>query len=329
MKKNDRSIKKVIKNRIELQQGKKNSPNKRIRKKQKNEMGVRDKLRIGGTPPPKHMPVDLVSRSAIRRGENINVIKYNIKDYGKYVKSEDVDYDAIIYISSYNRYDKLEPILNQLFSQETIYSFKIIVMNDGSEDKRYFSLKNKFRHITYLKNKTNGGKRFYWKTINTILEEVKKYKCHAVIQMDDDFILCDNFIDGLVNKYFEIKSENNSYMLFKYHLGALDINKIDENTFFNPDLCFQGVDGGTMFDTEFLKMMGFNINDTKDWMKYGGSGVWNYLNDKIIEFGVMVYTFRESLVFHDGNDCSVMHSEIRKKRKYNTINYVGNQGKTK
>lgn len=72
MKKNDRSIKKVIKNRIELQQGKKHSPNKKVVKKQESKMNERHKLRIGGTPPPsKHMPVGLVGRSAIRTGETI------------------------------------------------------------------------------------------------------------------------------------------------------------------------------------------------------------------------------------------------------------------
>ena len=166
MKSEKRQIKKQIKARIE------------VRKQTK--MGVRDKYMItGGRPRP--IAVDLVSRNEIRTGiKRKDPIRYEIKDYGDYVKPESVDYDALIYISSYDRYEKLEQILNQLFSQETKYTFKVIVMNDGSTDKRYQYLKNKFPEIIYLRNKVNGGKESYWKRVNSIFREVKKYETHEI-----------------------------------------------------------------------------------------------------------------------------------------------------
>jgi len=45
--------------------------------------------------------------------------------------------------------------------------------------------------------------------------------------------------------------------------------------------------------------------------------------------GVMVYIFRKSLVYHDGNNDSKMHPEIRRVRKYYTVNYIDDEEKNK
>lgn len=272
-------------------------------------MNERDNIRIHG--------------NKYGKKNNIPYKPYKVKDYGIYEKKESVDYDVVINISSYNRYDKLFRILNHLFNEKTKYSFKLILMNDGSADNRYENLINIFPEIIYLKNKKNNGKCLYWKTINNIWDITKKFNTHATIQIDDDFILCDNFLDKLVDIFFKMKEVNNSIMLLKYHVGVLDNPRINENTFFNSDYRFQGVDGGTLFDIQFLNLIDFKLEDTQNWLKLGGSGVWNYLNDKIVENGVIVHTLKKSLAFHDGNDDSKMHPQVRNTRKYYTINYIG------
>ena len=91
MKSEKRSIKKKIKKIILIKQ-------KLI--KLNKIVGVRDKLRRGGTPP-KPIQVGL-TRGEIRRGVGVKYHEpYEFKDYGKYIKPEFVDYDAIIIISSY------------------------------------------------------------------------------------------------------------------------------------------------------------------------------------------------------------------------------------
>lgn len=327
MKKRKQTIKETIKKRNELREGIRYLKTSKGTHNTKN-MGSAEERRKLRTVPGYKKPIlnkkNLGIPVDLRHGKNVKLPykPYQIKDYGVYVKKENVDYDVVIYISSYNRYNKLERILNHLFTEETKYSFKIIVMNDGSTQYRYNKITKKFPEIIYLKNKKNNGKLLYWKTLNNIFNNIKEINTHAVIQIDDDFILCKNFLNKIVDLFFEIKEENNSFMLIKYHLGALDSPNIDENTHFNSDLKFQGVDGGTMFDINFLDLINFKLNDTEKWMKYGGSGVWNYLNDKIIEHGVCVYTTRKSLVYHDGNEDSKMHPDIRKIRKYYTINFI-------
>lgn len=315
MKNRDGNIKKTIKRRIEL--------TKKLQKSSKQviKMGVRDKLRQTAIPP-KPVPVDLVSRNEVRSGiKKADPVVYEIKDYGTYMKPENVDYDVLIYISSFDRYEKLLNILNQLYSQETRYSFKIIVMNDGSTDRRYYYLKNKFSEIIYLKNKVNGGRALYWQTVNTIFEELKKYSSYAVIQIDDDFILAKDFINILMDKFFELKQENNSYMGIRYHIPSFNENEIITDDYFNRIKRFQAFDGGSMFDPEFLKLINYNIKEINQNIfkqKFQHSHVWTSLNNFIRELGVMVYSTRKSLAYHNGNEDSKMHPELRLTKKIYT-----------
>jgi len=313
MKREKKSIKKIIKKRIEI-----------------SKMGVRDKFLITEK---KHRPiaVDLVSRNFVRTGIKRNSIKPNkhkpykpheIKNYGSYVKQPNVDYDTIIYVSSYNRYDKLFNILNQLFSQKSDYSFKVIVMDDGSTDEKYLNLKNIFPNILYLKNEENGGVKNYLETINTIFKEIKKYKTHAVIQIDDDFILSTEFINRLLKKFFQLKEKNNSYMGIRYHHFSYSNGITYDNDYFNPEKRYQGFDGGSLYDIQFLQLFNYELipkEEDKLWH------MWYVINSLVKELGLLVYTSKNSFALHDGNDESKIHPEVRKIKKLYTCNFIDNE----
>ena len=134
MKSEKKSIKKQIKARIELSK--------------QTKMGIRDKLRIGGIPS-KPIHVKLLTRMEMRMGVNKESITYEIKDYGEYIKPENVDYDVLIYISSFNRYKNVKGLLTQLFTQKSKYTFKVILMNDGSENRWYNQFPTMFPEIIY------------------------------------------------------------------------------------------------------------------------------------------------------------------------------------
>jgi hypothetical protein len=202
-------------------------------------------------------------------------------------------------------------------------------MNDGSTDKRYDDLENIFPNIIYLKNEVNGGKVLYWKTVNVIFQELKKYTAHAIIQIDDDFILCNNFINRLMDVFFKAKEENNAYMGIKYHIGSFDKDKKFSEDYYDRTKIFQGFDGGSLFDVQFLRMFNYNIQEINPNIfkqKYQHSHIWTTLNDFVKNFGVMVYTVKESLAWHDGNEDSKMHPELRKKRKIYTKNFIDDTG---
>ena len=271
--------------------------------------------RIG--PPPKENKNYFLNQSP-------SIKRYEVKDYGEYVKKEIVDYDVIICVASYNRYFFIENILNKLFTQKTKYRFKVILCNDGSDDIRYLNLPKKYPEIDYLKNKENYGSDRYWVTINRLWGCASKYKSHCLIQIDDDFDICIDFLEILLNVFFKIKEENNCYMGIRYHYG-MAVNgkrKYVYNSYYNPQKRFQGVDGGSLFDAQFMNMLEYKLPDVTQY-RSDGAGVWEYLNKMVVDLGVRIYTPRVSLAKHNGGDVSIMHpSTYNICERPQTINYI-------
>jgi hypothetical protein len=261
-------------------------------------------------------------RSAIRSGVYIPKKKYHrpfYTVYPSYEKKENVDFDVAICISSYNRYDKISQILKQLFEQESKYTFKVFVLNDGSTQKKreYDELVEKYPEIIYLKNRINGGKYNYWQTVTKLWLEVKEYDVHGLCQMDDDFVLCNNFVDNLMSRFFMKKEEDNGYMAFRYHLASFNDEKFTQHD------NLQSVDGGTLFDTYFLEKIDYTIPQQKLNSAHDDSKIWNFLTKKIREFGMKVNFYDSSLVFHDGNFDSKLHPYIRKFKTIDTKKFIG------
>ncbi len=233
-----------------------------------------------------------------------------------YEKKCVVDYDAVIVIASYDRFIKLNRILTQLYEQPTKYKIKVIVYNDGSTDLYYNKLKNIFPEIDYIIGEVNNGKYNYWKTITTLFKKSSEYISHVVIEIDDDFFLSNNFIDTLIDKFFEGKNISNKNVAIYYHItaGAVDTWKSTNR-----------VDGGILFDTTFLEKINYTIEpiSEKRWKanKELGSGVWNQISSKIINNGLSTYKLENSLAKHDGNDDSKMNKSQRDKSPIYTAKF--------
>jgi len=216
----------------------------------------------------------------------------------KYKKNADVDYDVIIISGSYNRYEMVENQIKSFFNQKSRYTFKYILLNDGSSDNRYDELKKLYPSIIYLKNKTSNGKKKYWKTITDLLQESKNYKSHAILQIDDDFYLCNSFLDRLMDLYFLKKEENNKILGISYHLyGETHLTE-------NRWGCENGswADGGCLFDYNFFRYSGFKINEIPEsrWNTGLSSGVWEQTSRSINYIGCSIYKTPVSYVNHEG-----------------------------
>jgi hypothetical protein len=173
-------------------------------------------------------------------------------------------------------------------------------------------------NIDYSESSKNNNKHFYWKTINILLQISDTYKSHAIIQIDDDFIICDSFIDNLMDKFFKSKEESNKNIAIQYH-----INTIREKYWGFEN----GVDGGVLFDTKFLKEIGFKIDpiDLSRWddKPYLSSGVWHQITWKINQNNLLTYKINYSLVYHDGNEDSKMNTDLRQNNPLETLKYKG------
>ena len=319
-----KNIKKTIKKRIEIKQQmafpKPTSGKRTIKKEieliQQTKMGVRDKLRVGGTPP-KSIPVDLVSRNEIRTGirRGIEILPYQKKAF--------VDYDVVICIPSNDRYKKVKRLITQFYEQPTKYSFKIILLNDGSINKLYDNLVEQFPEVVYLKNEKPNGKVLHWYCYNQMWEHLKNINCHVILQMDDDFILSDNFLDVMVDMFFKLKEENPQWMAITPHLWSFKEEKDFESWWKRTDF----VDGIALIDDIIIKNMDYGMKPVDaDAVSKAGVPVraWTQISEAIVSIGGLIYRTENSLVYHDGNDDSKLHSTVRGNGKgVFTQKYIG------
>lgn len=306
MKKRHLNKKEKIIKRIELRHQSVAFINKRIEKKEEiaekstitykinkkttrvmNNRDARTKLRISGN---KTSPVEIKQ---------------------EYRKKVFVDYDIVVCIPSHNRYEKIKRLLTQLFEQPTEYTIKVILLNDGSTDDRYDELCDEFSQITYLKNDKPNGKTMHWYCYNQMWEYLKNIECHAVLQMDDDFILCDNFLNAIVDLFFQKREADSAILAIAPHLWSF--KKVVEFEGFWKQKDF--MDGIALIDLDVIKNMNHQMNPV-DAVAVSKPGVtvrtWGQICNTIKIMGGWIYRTEISLAYHNGNDDSKLHCDVRK-----------------
>lgn len=275
-------------------------------KNKRKQMDELDRLRIYGDGK-KPINVALMSRDEMRMGVkpsgNISRVPYQKKAF--------VDYDVVICIPSYNRYKKVRRLITQFYEQPTKYTFKIILLNDGSSDIQYDELCKLFPEIIYLKNEKPNGKILHWYCYNQMWEHLKNIECHTVLQMDDDFIISKNFLNTIIDMFFEIKQNNPNWMAITPHLWSFKKISKHESWWGRNDF----VDGIALIDDVIIKHMDYKMKPV-DAVAVSKAGVpvraWNQIRDAIVEIKGIIYRTGNSLVYHDGNDDSKLHGDVRK-----------------
>jgi len=255
-------------------------------------------------------------RTRMRIGDN--TVKNNVNiDYqvnklieNNYKKKIFVDYDIVICIPSYDRYEKVKRLITQFYEQLTKYTFKIILLNDGSDDRQYDELYKLFPEIIYIKNEKPNGKILHWYCYSQMWEYLKNIECYTVLQMDDDFIICDNFLDTVTDIYFNEKLKNNNVLAIAPHLWSF--NKISRHEIWWKSKNF--VDGIAMIDDNVIKYMNYEMKivDAIAISKVGAPvRAWTQISDAIKNIGGIVHRTENSLVYHDGNEDSKLHVGVR------------------
>jgi len=297
-------LKRIEDNRDKYKYIENNDSSNKLRMKSRQEK--RDELRIS-----RPIYVDLV-------GKSLSPIT------GTYKKKEFVDYDVVICIPSYDRYKKVKKLISQFYEQQTKYSFKIIILNDGSKSKLYDSLNKIFPDITYLKNDKPNGKVLHWYCYNQMWEHLKDIKCHAVLQTDDDFILSENFLDTITDLFFDEKEKNNRVMAIAPHLWSFNATSEYEGWWKRSDF----VDGIALIDIAVIEEMNYELQpvNVENVSKPGVPvGAWSQIAVEIKKMKNIIHQTPVSLVYHDGNDDSKLHGDVRNNGKGGvyTRKYIG------
>jgi hypothetical protein len=144
--------------------------------------------------------------------------------------------------------------------------------------------------------------------------------------MDDDFILCDDFLNTIVDLYFEKKEEDNKILAIAPHLWSTEKNPTYDAKLWKSRKTF--IDGIGLIDSEVIKYMNYKMKsiDIKILSVDGSSAfAWTQIGTTIKNMGGIVYRNDKSYVYHDGNDESKLHPNHRNKEgnKLYTVNFIG------
>jgi len=227
----------------------------------------------------------------------------------KFKTNEGVKYNIAICIPSHERYNKIKRLLGQFFTQKTSHNFHIIILNDGSSDVRYSELVEIYPRITYIKNPKPNGKLNHWFCYNQMWCNLKLMKPDFVLQMDDDFILCDGFLDKIVKIYIDQAAIDDKVVGVAPHLWSFRKNSGNEHFWGNKHFA----DGILLLNFHVIKLMNFSMNPVGDSVTRSGVpvGAWPQINRCVKDNNLYYYKTKESLVYHDGNNDSQLHPTHR------------------
>ncbi len=217
--------------------------------------------------------------------------------------------EYLICITSYKRIEKLERLIYQIRQQSNC---SIIVFDDFSQDENYFFIEKKHENIKVIHNEVNNGKKKYWKTINLILNEVKKYNFKDLIFLDDDMEISKNFF----LKIEEIK-KNNKENIF---INLFQFMPKHKNWGFDD-----WVDGNFLSPKKFWEEINWSlekIDSSRFKNDIISSGVGEQISRKINNLKYKVFIPNFSLLKHNGNKDSKMNSTIREKNPLNTYRFL-------
>lgn len=272
---------------------------------------------------------------------DVNVIdpiykKYKVKDnkqttlvnsVKKYERFENLDtlrnkkrvtvskkkYDFVINITTYNRNENLNVIIEQLNTQNTKHSFVINVLDDNPDNRIMF----KYTNVRYYRNSINKGKVRYWENINKLWEMTQKFDFKYCINLDDDVILTSSFLD---KTYDLINGTKYDFMKLMF----VRDDKYPNNWGFTD-----WIDGCNLITNRGMRVLKFKVKMIKRSRFRKGlhvsTGVWSQITTRLNEARMKEYkdfSKHKSLMYHIYyNTNSVMNPETRKTQNLHTRFY--------
>ncbi len=228
------------------------------------------------------------------------------------------DYDFCVFITTYNRPEKLNNLLNQIIQNQKNFKIKIFVFDDGSDEK--YNIPNFVKHVKFY---PNMGKKRYWKIIDTTFKYLKNLNSKYFIYLPDDINLSDNFFEKSKSTYESINDSK------KICLSLLTDKRVKSTNWTN----FKTVDMGDVLKTQwndlcfisektFFSELDFKIDEIplSRWINNPSlsSGVGSQISLKLHNKGKSMYHTKLTLVLH-GNHESKMNYEERKLNNIITI----------
>lgn len=223
-------------------------------------------------------------------------------------------FDFCVFITTYNRSEMLSKLLNQIEEQKNKLKIKIIVFDDGSEEKYNLSEK-----VSYFKFFPNKGKKKFWKIIDTGFKLLKQFDSKYYVFLQDDVSIKENFFTDLQKKYDEIEDPKKISLSFLSDERVKSPNwtgyqpRVRGNVLKTQWIELHFICEKKLFEVLEHRMDPINPNrwDSNPLLS---SGVGWQMSLRLHNKGYGLYHTKESFVSH-GNHESKMNKEERIKNK--------------
>jgi len=210
-------------------------------------------------------------------------------------------------------------LLEDLKAQASKVKCNIRVFHDAFENESYKSVQdfcNANENFYYYRTKENMGKLNFWIFNNLMYTFLDTLKFDYYIQIPDDVVLCENFINrsidnvkGIIDicNFFTFNIHKSTYMTYQREL----INGVEywKNNW--VDCCFVAKEKaikGMKIKKPFRRI--------ESKYKHRGSGVGHEFTEVLKEKGIMAYQRIYALMEHIGAFETAMHDAERAKTFY-------------
>jgi GT2 family glycosyltransferase len=226
-----------------------------------------------------------------------------------------------IAITTYNRPDGLEKLLQGIQKEQGDHEIKIFLYDDCSP-KPYQELQHQFDlDIQWFTFPKNNGKQGYWRVVDRVLQDASQCEFDYFFLLQDDGILVPNFFDEAIRKWNGILDRK------KATLCTFTPKTVYNRVMWGgraKDVTFRGetfIDGGYV-DCEFmcpretLNRLAFQIRPVHlDWKRHPNmsSGVGMQMTQRLNDLSMKMYVCRYSLIDKDLKIKSEMNKEEREK----------------
>jgi glycosyltransferase involved in cell wall biosynthesis len=218
-------------------------------------------------------------------------------------------YKYAFLITSYNRYDMLTNMLNEIDNQIGLENIITVVVDDCSTDERYNNLKRLYRDIIVVKTDKNNGVNYNYKTFNTGLDIIKEFKFEQLIYSDDDMELSPRLFEELDKN----TGEHFVRLFVESPYGKMNWGYIE------------WVDGAYCVPYSFLTKINFKIDDipqSRFLHKDISTGVMQQITIKLNKYNYKAKHLGFSLCEHLGNVEGKLQPEHRLNNPIVAYNFI-------
>ena len=217
--------------------------------------------------------------------------------------------DFCIVITTYNRPMLLQNLINQIEHEIQNFRVKLLVFDDNSTE-----LYDIPEWVTVINFYPNNGKKGFWKIINTSFKFIKNIESKYYVYLQDDVVLCEDFLTEISSIYESIDDDNKISLEFRTDDRTKRPNWTDFQPVEHKDVLHtQWIELDFICEKKLFDELDYTINPIPPTRWYLNpklsSGVGHQMSIRLNDRKKNMYHVKKSKVYHGDHDSLMNYDE--------------------